>query len=115
MEGEEKKTTVKVWYPFQAAKDLDVNFKLINIVNNGLDYIVPAVDRNIHKMTSKFGLITESINAGIMHCESMISCLPNSQLMTAVESIERHQTRLPLLHASQQEQQTSHLLRLLFL
>ena len=79
-----------MWYPFQADKDLDVNFKFINIVNNGLDYIVPAVDTNIHKMTSKFGIITESINAGIMHCESMISCLPKSQLKTAVESIERH-------------------------
>ena len=33
--GRKKDFTVKVWYPFQADKDLDVNFKFINLVNNG--------------------------------------------------------------------------------
>ena len=89
MEGEEKRLHCKSVVPI-SSKDLDVNFKFIKIVHNGIDYIVPAVDRNIHKMTSKIGIITESINAGIMHCESMISCLPKSQLKTAVESIQRH-------------------------
>ena len=79
-----------MWYLFQADKDLDVNFKFINIVNNCLDYIVPAVAMNTHKMNSRFGIITESINAVIVQCEKMISCLPKSQLKTAVESIERH-------------------------
>ena len=89
MEGKKKRLHCKSVVPI-SSKDLDVNFKFINIVNNSLDYIVPAVDSNTHKKNSRFGIITESINAGIMHCESMISCLPKSQLKTAVESIERH-------------------------
>ena len=64
--GKKKEYTVKVWYPFSADKDLDVNFKFINLANNGLDYIVPAVDMNIHRMNTKFSTITESINTGIV-------------------------------------------------
>ena len=88
--GKKKEFTVKVWYPFSAEKDLDVNFKFINLVNNGLDYIVPAVDMNIHRMNAKFITITKSINTGIVQCESMVSCLPKSELRTAMASVERH-------------------------
>ena len=88
--GRKKEFTVKVWFPFPSDKDLDVNFKFVNIINNGIDYIVPAVDSNIHKMNSRLGIVTESINTGILQCESMISCLPKSDLKTAVQSIRRH-------------------------
>ena len=56
--GKKKEFMVKVWFPMKKDKELDVNFKFIHIVDNGIDYICPVIDSNVHLVNNKFEELT---------------------------------------------------------
>ena len=73
-------------------RDLDVNFKFIHLINNGLDYITPGIDSNVKLVKTKFAELTGNIQSGMDICEQLHGELPKCQMQKALLSIKRQLT-----------------------
>ena len=98
--GKKKEWAVKVWYPMSKDKNLDVNFKFIHLINNGMEYITPGVDSNVNVVTKKFGELTECIDSGLDICKKLYSELPKCDMQRALLAIKRELTAASSLASS---------------